>query len=148
MNRLQLQTEFNLTNRGLRMADNLMPTVLRELDRANEGLVLGLDCIESSPETHFAPRWIGIYLWRYGPTYVRWSPGEFYYLPSRRDWTSAPATPKYITTTLSEEEIQNMHVQTKILVVSNRTQASTGIIERSINTRGSFVSFSYIPCRQ
>ena len=147
LERNQLRTDFGLTNRGLRIADNLMPHELRELDRTNDGLLLGLDCIESSPETLFAPRWVGIYLWKHGSTYVRWSPGDLHYEQSRRGWESHGATPKYVATVLSQQEIQSMHVQTKILIVSNRssTKFSEGIVERSINTRGSFVSYHIFP---
>ncbi|KAH7124281.1 hypothetical protein EDB81DRAFT_812339 [Dactylonectria macrodidyma] len=147
LERLQLQTDFTLTNRGLRIEKNLIPTELRELDRTNNGLILGLDCVESSPETHFAPKWIGIYLWRYGSTYVRWSPRVLHRSDSRGGWMSSPPNPTYITMVLSQEEIETMHIQTKILIISKRssTAPSVGVVERVVNTRGSFISFHIFP---
>jgi len=148
LERLQLEVDFAITNRGLRLEKNLSRTELRELDRTNDGLILGLDCVESSAETNFIPKWLGVYLWKHGSTYVRWSPRTLHHSDFRRLRPPPLVSSVHAATVLSPEEIRTMHVQTKILLISKRPVHSPTdgvVVERIVNTRGSFLSYHIFP---
>jgi len=85
------ETEFILTNRGLRFDRNLcQPLHSADTVGMPNRLILGLDCLEKSTRTLNKPRWVAVDLIRVGNNYVRHFSAELVYEVSRR-WRSVPA---------------------------------------------------------
>lgn len=126
--RFDVESEFTLTNRGLRVEQNLFrpPEPLQGAEHHlndDETLVLSLDCMECSKRTDFKPKWVGIYLRKIGTTYIRTSPNSFYYFLSRSDARRQQALADgrraiaYICRTLTHKNIRDLQDKTTVSVI-------------------------------
>ncbi|UPL01849.1 hypothetical protein LCI18_012783 [Fusarium solani-melongenae] len=84
--KLEAETEFTLTNRGLRFDRNFdvsYPGFDSNENHLPEGdLFMRLDCLERSERTRHEARWVGIALRRIGTTYLRLFPDVVQYCSS------------------------------------------------------------------
>jgi len=104
-------TEFSITNRGIRFDNHLCVDEAFEriygssVSSRGDRLLLGLDCIMPNDEAgiidQYMPKWVTIYLQRWGASYVRYNPWSFGLPPSRNSWRSSPPLVAYVAPRLS-----------------------------------------------
>lgn len=124
--KLELETEFTLTNRGLRFDRNFAVAGIEPGapmgSQPDHDLVMGLDCLERSERTEHEPRWIGLCLRRVGATYVRVFPNDFHYSPSRiSSLNSAGKRVAYTATSLSDLDTQVIHTNVTVGIFYHRS---------------------------
>jgi hypothetical protein len=99
------ETEFNITNRGVRFNSHICTDWDRygddKRERSREGaLLLSLDCMESNEGLDIG-RWVAIFLRKRGANYFRFDPWRFSLKPSRSLWRSQTSLVAYIAPSLS-----------------------------------------------
>ncbi|RSL48485.1 hypothetical protein CEP54_012922 [Fusarium duplospermum] len=112
--RLELETEFTITNRGLRV-DRYFGLAGSDTGVQQGDLVMGLDCLERSERTKHDAKWIGVRLRRIGATYVRVLPNDFHYSSSRVSRLNSDLKQvAYIATSLSDLDTAAIHTNRTI----------------------------------
>ncbi|KAH8898943.1 HET-domain-containing protein [Thozetella sp. PMI_491] len=135
-------SEFTLTNRGVRIAQNLfIPESQQPEDSTHHRIVLSLDCMECSERTEFRPKWVGVSLRRFGAIYLREFPDNFFYFdawaesrrPSTR--TNGEREVAYISRMLTHNNIQDLQGKATVSVICyDRTPHTKAEIPWSIST--------------
>jgi hypothetical protein len=141
--KLDVETEFTLTNRGLRFDRHLGVANTKPSDLLSDNdLVLGLDCLERSERTENVPRWVGIYLRKIGSTYVRVMPDNLHYSTSRVSRLNlAMKQVAYTATSLSDLDMEVIHENRTVGIFYHSTLHAVIPYDFRANLSGSRISY-------